>query len=199
MAVTCAKGTYSSTAKACIDNTSWVCPHGTAYPCLSNAGSFECSTATCIDPSTAQTTTVSTAMLQNNGPTDASGNCLGTIYIFSGRKMTCNKSGVSNRGGRTAARRGRSPLGEDVGSAESMYSGVSSDFRRYTTLARSHTTGLKSYVGYGGERHEPKHEASRAPLQAVAQRREPHGRIHGIHRSHDSLTPPLLPSWQRRM
>ena len=95
MAVTCAKGTYSSTAKACIDNTSWVCPHGTAYPCLSNAGSFECSTATCIDPSTAQTTTVSTAMLQNNGPTDASGNCLGTIYIFTGRKMTCNKSGVA--------------------------------------------------------------------------------------------------------
>ena len=107
VAVTCAKGTYRSTAKACIDNTSWVCPHGTAYPCLKNAGSFECSTATCIDPSTAQTTTVSTAMLQNNGPTDASGNCLGTIYIFTGRKMTCNQSGVSSRGGRTAARRGR--------------------------------------------------------------------------------------------
>ena len=122
--MTCAKGTYSSTAKACIDNTSWVCPHGTAYPCLSNAGSFECSTATCIDPSTAQTTTVSTAMLQNNGPTDASGNCLGTIYIFTGRKMTCNKSGVQS-GWKNCCQAGSTTMGDDVGSAESLFNGVS--------------------------------------------------------------------------
>ncbi len=122
--MSCAKGTYSSTAKACIDNTSWVCPHGTAYPCLSNAGSFECSTATCIDPSTAQTTSVSTAMLQNNGPTDASGNCLGTIYIFTGRKMTCNKSGVQS-GWKNCCQAGSTTLGDDVGSAESLFNGVS--------------------------------------------------------------------------
>ena len=122
VAVACTKGTYSSTAKACIDNTTWVCPHGSAYPCLSNGGTFECSTATCIDPSTAQTTTVSTAMLQNNGPTDAAGNCLGTIYIFSGRKMTCNLSGQQS-GWKNCCQAGDSPLGEDVGSAQSMYSG----------------------------------------------------------------------------
>jgi len=122
--VTCAKGTYSSTAKACIDNTSWVCPHGTAYPCFSNAGSHECSTAPCIDPSTAQTTTVSTAMLQNNGATDASGNCLGTIYIFSGRKMTCNKSGVQS-GWKNCCQAGSTTMSDDVGNAESLFNGVS--------------------------------------------------------------------------
>ena len=123
VAVTCAMGTYSSTAKACVDNTSWVCPYGAAYPCLSNAGTYECSTATCIDPSTAQITTVSTAMLQNNGATDASGNCLGTIYIFSGRKMTCNESGVQS-GWKNCCQAGSTTLGEDVGSAVSLYTGV---------------------------------------------------------------------------
>ena len=121
--VTCSKGTYSSTFKACVDQSTGVCPHGNAYPCLANAGSLECSTATCFDPSTAQTTTVSTAMLQNDGPTDASGNCLGTIYIFSGRKMTCNKPGVKS-GWKNCCQAGSTTLGEDVGSAVSLYTGV---------------------------------------------------------------------------
>jgi conjugal transfer mating pair stabilization protein TraN len=119
-AVTCAAGSYSSTAKACV---ALVCPHGNAYPCLSNGGTFECSTATCIDPSTAQITTVSTVMLQNNGPTDAAGNCLGTIYIFSGRKMTCNKAGVQS-GWKNCCLAGEATLGEDIGSAATMYTGV---------------------------------------------------------------------------
>jgi len=118
--VTCTAGMYSSTAKACV---ALVCPHGSAYPCLSNVGTFECSTATCIDPSTAQTTTVSGAMLQDNGPTDAAGNCLGTIYIFSGRMMTCNKSGVQS-GWKNCCLAGEATLGEDIGSAESLYTGV---------------------------------------------------------------------------
>jgi conjugal transfer mating pair stabilization protein TraN len=62
-------------------------------------------------------------MLQDNGPRDASGNCLGTIYIFSGRMMTCNKSGVKS-GWKNCCQAGTSALGEDVGSAESLYSGA---------------------------------------------------------------------------
>jgi conjugal transfer mating pair stabilization protein TraN len=62
-------------------------------------------------------------MLQNNGPTDASGNCLGTIYIFSGRKMTCNKSGVQS-GWKNCCQAGSTTLADDVGSAASLFSGI---------------------------------------------------------------------------
>ena len=137
--VTCAQGTYSSTAKACVDDTSWVCPHGSSYPCLDNAGTYECSTATCINPSTAQTTTVSTAMLQDNGARDASGNCLGTIYIFSGRKMTCNKAGYES-GWKKRCQTDSPAVADDLGSAQTLYSAVG-------TISTVYHLGQIAYYG----------------------------------------------------
>ena len=123
-AVACSAGSYSSTAKACVNPATTVCPHGSSYPCVSTKGTFECSTATCINPSTAQTTTVNTSMLQNNGARDTSGNCLGTIYIFSGRMMTCNKAGQES-GWKNCCQSGQATIADDVGSAENLYSASS--------------------------------------------------------------------------
>ena len=51
----------------------------------------------CFDPAAPgnqQTTTQNDAMLQNDGPKDAAGNCLGQLYIFNGKPSRCRPPGL---------------------------------------------------------------------------------------------------------
>lgn len=94
--------TLSQCASVCTKtascSTSYICPFGSQYACMNNSGAMQCSSNQCVDLDTIpeEITNVDDTMLQNDGARDASGNCLGTIYIFTGRGMRCRKPGVSN-------------------------------------------------------------------------------------------------------
>ena len=58
---------------------------------------MQCSPNPCFDPAAPgnqQTTTQNDAMLQNDGPKDAAGNCLGQLYIFNGKPSRCRPPGL---------------------------------------------------------------------------------------------------------
>jgi conjugal transfer mating pair stabilization protein TraN len=58
---------------------------------------MQCSPNPCFDPTAPgnqQTTAQNDAMLQNDGPKDASGNCLGQLYIFNGKPSRCRPPGL---------------------------------------------------------------------------------------------------------
>ena len=58
---------------------------------------MQCSPNPCFDPTAPgnqQTTTQNDAMLQNDGPKDAAGNCLGQLYIFNGKPSRCRPPGL---------------------------------------------------------------------------------------------------------
>ena len=60
-------------------------------------GRMQCSPNPCFDPAAPgnqQTTTQNDAMLQNDGPKDAAGNCLGQLYIFNGKPSRCRPPGL---------------------------------------------------------------------------------------------------------
>ena len=95
-AVQCAQGTYVSQEKRCVDQTTYACPYGGAFPCVNNNGTMQCSTVACFEPTVPGneiTQSNNSSMLQNDGRKDAQGNCLGSLYIFSGRSMECRTSG----------------------------------------------------------------------------------------------------------
>ena len=87
---TCSTGTLQS--QGCL--TGYSCPLGN-YQCQQVGSRWMCSPYQCITQSQIQDEgDIIAAGLEDDGERDANGNCLGTIYIFNGKKMRCRKSGV---------------------------------------------------------------------------------------------------------
>jgi len=76
-----------------------ICPLGSLYQCMAHDGLSECSPYTCHEfiGSTAVTSsdTIQGATdKKDDGVIDQDGNCLGQIYIFSGRDKRCRPDGI---------------------------------------------------------------------------------------------------------
>ncbi len=90
-------GSYDSSEHKCnMGNTT--CPLGTGYACMNSGGTMKCSPLACVDIAAssgdAVITHVDNSMYQNDGARDAEGNCLGKVYIFTGRGTRCRKAGM---------------------------------------------------------------------------------------------------------
>ena len=123
---TCSAGVYNSTTGDCVDNTDMVCPLDESIGCVLNGTVLQCSAQPCVDPSVPGNQTITQnndTMLTNDGARDDEGNCLGEIYIFSGRNMECNTSGIDS-GWKNCCLSGEGTLAEDVGNAQTMYSAI---------------------------------------------------------------------------
>ena len=83
----CSTGTLQS--QGCF--TGYSCPLGN-YPCHQVGSQWLCSPNTCAEIQDEGDLTASG--YENDGERDANGNCLGTIYIFNGKKMRCRKAGI---------------------------------------------------------------------------------------------------------
>jgi conjugal transfer mating pair stabilization protein TraN len=95
---TCPSGTYDEDSGKC-DLQTYSCPLG-EYSCFDTGGAIpQCSPNPCIDVAN-PVNDISLLpgkepMLVNDGPVDGNGNCLGEIYIFSGKATRCRPPGVS--------------------------------------------------------------------------------------------------------
>ncbi len=92
----CTAGTYNSSNQECyVGDTT--CPAGN-YQCLPYNGANYCSPYPCInmsDPNNSQTDQADLSSYTNDGQHDDNGNCLGQIYIFTGKGSECRPAGVS--------------------------------------------------------------------------------------------------------
>ena len=89
---------YDTTTHSCYMGMG--CPYGNQYSCMqSGSGStgYQCSPNACVDTTTAQDTgtPMDESYLQNDGQKDANGNCLGQMYIFSGKPSRCRPPGLT--------------------------------------------------------------------------------------------------------
>jgi hypothetical protein len=107
--------------------TGYDCPLGEQYVCMDNSGSMQCSSNQCvdIDANPGDITHVDDTMLQNDGPRDSSGNCLGQIYIFTGRGMRCQKPGVSDGFHNCCDNDGGSVMTDSTGTLAELQTAVS--------------------------------------------------------------------------
>ncbi len=96
-AISCPGGPYDPERNQCEDKDA--CPLGSQYACLGEQGSSQCSPNPCFDlaaPGNDMTELhPEDPMLQNDGGVDANGNCLGQIYIFSGKATRCRPPGAT--------------------------------------------------------------------------------------------------------
>ena len=96
----CQSGAYNPVTNSCYAGKN-TCPYGSQYPCYDVNGTNMCSKSTCFDASNSSQAgaTVINAddrTYQNDGKHDASGNCLGQVYIFNGQGMQCLINALSN-------------------------------------------------------------------------------------------------------
>lgn len=94
----CLAGTYDPTTGKCVEET-YICPLGD-FPCLDTGSAIpRCSPNPCIDVAAPGNDVTllpgQDPMLRNDGQVDANGNCLGEIYIFSGKATRCRPGGMT--------------------------------------------------------------------------------------------------------
>lgn len=74
--------------------TGYNCPLGN-YPCMQVNNQWMCSSNQCITQSQLEDEgDIIPSGLDDDGPRDSDGNCLGTVLIFNGKGMRCHKAGV---------------------------------------------------------------------------------------------------------
>jgi conjugal transfer mating pair stabilization protein TraN len=138
----CASGSYDPAVNRCVDPARYFCPYGETISCKNSGGTMRCSALVCFDPNADGneiTEQNDNSMPQDDGEKDEAGNCLGTVYIFSGRSMECRTSGHST-GWKNCCLSGEAPLADDVGSAMSLASTVS-------TISNVYHMGQIAYYG----------------------------------------------------
>ena len=115
-------GCTSACSKTATCGTNYTCPLGSQYACMDNNGTMDCSPNQCVDLTTnpPAITNTNSNMLQNNGQTDSSGNCLGQIYIFTGRGERCQGAGVSDGFHDCCANKSNMVLSDSVGAASAL-------------------------------------------------------------------------------
>ncbi len=88
---------YDATANQCL--ISAACPYGPQFSCMQNpnSGVFQCSPNPCIDTGGGGDVDITDPLdptyYDDDGDRDADGNCLGTVYIFSGKPGRCRPPG----------------------------------------------------------------------------------------------------------
>ncbi|MDD2736680.1 MAG: conjugal transfer protein TraN [Desulfuromonadaceae bacterium] len=90
-------GIYNAQKDSCFEGFN-TCPLGAQYACMEYQGKMQCSPNPCFNPGapgSEVTTTLDESMLQDDGPKDAKGNCLGQIYIFNGKASRCRPPGLT--------------------------------------------------------------------------------------------------------
>ena len=97
-AILCPEGmTFDAERKLC--QGADVCPLGGQYACVGEQGASRCSSNICIDLSVPDNEILELpeedVVYQDDGPVDEAGNCLGELYIFSGKATRCRPPGVT--------------------------------------------------------------------------------------------------------
>lgn len=121
--------TQSQCTSSCFNtstcSTNYSCPLGGRYTCMNNSGTYQCSPNQCqdLDVTPAVITKNDDTMLQDDGPRDADGNCLGQIYLFTGRGMRCRPSGYSTGFGNCCAK-SQGAMKDGIGNAASTFNGI---------------------------------------------------------------------------
>lgn len=90
-------GIYNPQKNSCFEGFN-TCPLGTQYACMEYEGKTQCSPNPCFNPGapgSEETITLDESMLQDDGPRDADGQCLGQIYIFNGKASRCRPPGLT--------------------------------------------------------------------------------------------------------
>jgi len=92
----CVIGTYNPVTGLC-ESDVFNCPLGN-FTCFDTGGSLpQCSPNPCVDTQAIQNEVIlpppDDSWLQNDGQVDANGNCLGALYIFSGKSARCRPPG----------------------------------------------------------------------------------------------------------
>lgn len=88
---------YDATANQCL--ISAACPYGPQFTCMQNpnSGGFQCSPNPCVDTGGGGDVDITDPQdptyYDDDGDRDADGNCLGTVYIFSGKPGRCRPPG----------------------------------------------------------------------------------------------------------
>ena len=122
----CTTGNYDVVKNECYvgNNT---CPLGSSYACINNGNNQnQCSPNPCVDitvPANVVLEAVDDRMLQNDGQKDEQGNCLGEVYIFTGRGLRCRTSGIDS-GWQNCCVKGDAVLKDSVGKLMDMGSAV---------------------------------------------------------------------------
>lgn len=138
----CTNGAYYTDLDKCFDDTIKKCPFNWSIPCVDNAGELQCSPNECFDP---QGGGIGQEVINENdnsvytddGARDENGNCLDQIYIFSGRSMTCQLSGIDS-GWQNCCITSDAPLKDTVGSTMDLY-------KVYTTIKHIYHLGQVIY------------------------------------------------------
>ncbi|MBW1731930.1 MAG: conjugal transfer protein TraN [Deltaproteobacteria bacterium] len=93
----CQSGSYDPDQNKCYEGDT-TCPLGAEYQCMAHDGISECSPNTCQEFHASNIEDDDTQQGENDkqddGSYDASGNCLGTIYIFNGHDRRCRTAGI---------------------------------------------------------------------------------------------------------
>jgi len=112
----CTEGSYNGDQNKCYKGDT-TCTIGN-YSCIENgSGKYQCSPYPCIDitvPSSVELEKVDDSMLQNDGAKDEQGNCLGEVYLFTGRGLRCRTSGIDS-GWQNCCVKGEAMLKDSVG------------------------------------------------------------------------------------
>ena len=90
---------YDPAADQCVVSAN--CPYGNQYICMANplvGGKLQCSPNPCVNTSSSGgepniAEPMEQSYFQDDGEKDAAGNCLGTVYIFSGKPGRCRPPG----------------------------------------------------------------------------------------------------------
>jgi len=92
----CPSGSYDPEKDMCYQGNT-TCPYGPDYPCIPYQDTTVCSAIPCVtgeDVEDLDDSTEGANDPQNDGQWTEEGECLGTIYIFSGKDMRCRLPGI---------------------------------------------------------------------------------------------------------
>ncbi len=119
---------YVDSRSRCESTTpvTYTCPLGNQFPCVMNGSTAECSPNPCVNltKNPPVNNDPAQSMMTNDGGKDASGNCLGTVYIFSGVADRCRPTGLTVGELNNCCKSESGALADSTGSASTLYAAV---------------------------------------------------------------------------
>ena len=141
---------YDPVANQCLQSLG--CPYGSTYTCMQNTkGVYQCSPYDCVNAAAGEGVELepfTEDYLQNDAPRDEQGNCLGQVYIFSGKPSRCRPEGWTV-GFINDCCAGGDVIPEDTGNYAGLVSGAYSLYKGATAAYAAYTT-YNSVTAAGG-------------------------------------------------